>query len=118
MTVSLKKSSAVLVDTVAEAKAVKASMALLQVQLDRLNAQIVTLNGGVDILGKVTLTNGDAFTISEVNTYNKDAMTAALKPGQVRLCQKTELDSAKVKALFPEVYKAAKVNKGVKVTLG
>lgn len=117
MTVSLKKNSAVLVDAVAEAKAVKAAIEQLQSELARLTEQIVVLNGGPDVRGKVALPNGDAFTVSEVNTYPDEAIRAMLSPGQQKRVEKRVIDKAKVRACYPEVYAAVKVQNGVKVTL-
>lgn len=63
-------------------------------------------------------TTAGPFTVSAVNEYPQSALRAGLTGGQARLCQKpVTLDPAKVKALYPAVYAAAKVEKGQKVTL-
>jgi hypothetical protein len=100
----------------AEIKALDAAMESLATERKAKVARLVTLNGGESNTGKVTLPDG-SFTVSENNTYPDEAIRAALTEGQAKRCEKRVLDKAKVKALYPNVYAAAKVQNGVKVTV-
>lgn len=100
-------------DLVRRAYKVNTRLAALNAEKDGIVAALLALGWES---GKVT-TSAGPFTVSEVNRYDQNAMLAALKPGQANLCFKPKtLDPAKVKALYPETYAAAKANNGQKVT--
>ena len=67
--------------------------------------------------GKVA-TQAGPFTVSAVNEYPEAGILANLTPGQATRCMKRVLDRAKVRALYPAVWEAAKVTKGQKVSIG
>jgi hypothetical protein len=98
----------------AEANALKLEIARLQAELSTRTAILAGLVGNVS--GRHS-TDAGSFTVSENNEYSEEVMRANLKPGQVVRCEKRILDKAVVKRLYPDVYAAAKNNKGVKVTL-
>lgn len=100
---------------VAEANALKAEIARLEAELAKRTAMLAASTGNTP--GKVTTECG-SFTVRENNTYDEAVMREALGPGQQRRCQKTVLDKAKVKVLYPEVYAKAKVSRGHSVSLG
>lgn len=92
-----------------------ARMAALKSDRDALTAELLSMGWES---GKVTTAAG-SFTVSAVNTYPQSAMLAGLTVGQANLCWKPKaLDPAKVKALYPVVYAAAKQSNGQKVTFG
>ncbi len=62
-------------------------------------------------------TPAGSFTLAENNTYPEDAVRALLTDGQAKRCEVRKLDNKIVKALYPEVYEAAKKTNGVKVTV-
>ena len=97
----------------AEAKQVKA-------EIDRLTATLADLNDELsrEGKGKHTVEGVGSFTVSENNTYSQDVMRSLLTGGQFNLVSERRLVPAKVKALYPEKYAAAKERKGWKVTLG
>lgn len=65
--------------------------------------------------GKVT-TQAGPFIVSAVNEYPEAGILAGLTPGQAARCMKKVLDRAKVRALYPAAFEAAKVTKGQKVS--
>ena len=94
-------------------------MAEAKARYDAHIAALVEMVGsetGTHTVSFIDSTDGK-FVVSENNTYDKDVMLGALLPGQVRRCSKTVLDSAMVKAAYPQVYAQAKQSKGVKVSL-
>lgn len=101
----------------AEIKAIDAAVATLAAERTAKVAALVKANGGEANTGKVVLGNG-SFTVSENNSYPAEKILGSLTPGQAKRCEKRTLDNAKVKALYPEVYAAAKVQNGVKVSIG
>ena len=78
----------------AEARAIQAEIVRLQAELKVRTTALAASVG--DAPGKHTTSNG-TFTVSENNTYDEEAMRAALLPGQVRRCSKMRLDKAMVK---------------------
>lgn len=57
------------------------------------------------------------FTVSESNTYPKEAIESMLSPGQVKRVSKAVIDGAVVKRLYPDVYAAVKRTNGFKVAV-
>ncbi len=112
MTVSLNKVASLH----AEVKALDAAMEKLAAERKVKVAALVAANGGEAVTGKVVL-DGGSFTVSENNSYPEESIRAGLTPGQQKRVEKRVLDREKVKALYPEVYKAAKVQNGVKVSI-
>lgn len=65
--------------------------------------------------GKHVLPGGvGEITFSDNNVYSDADMLSALRPGQQRLVTKRVLDRAKVKAMYPAVYEAARSYRGYK----
>lgn len=113
MTVNMQKVSQA--NLVAEVKAIDKEIARLTAE-KRIRTEALAASVG-NTPGK-RVTESGTFTVAESNTYSEDAMRAALSPGQVRRVSKSVLDKPTVKRLYPEVYAAAKVPNGVKVTIG
>lgn len=114
MSVNMTKATAKFVRTVAEAKALKAAIAKLEAEYAVKMDSLKDMNGGN--IGKVDTAEGSV-TFSENNVYPEAAVRALLTEGQAKRCEVKKIDNARVKALYPDVYAAAKDNKGVKVTL-
>lgn len=108
---STKPSALLTARLVAEVKAIDVEMANLTEE----RAKRVRLLAKHDT-GK-HLTPEGTFTVSENNVYDKDAILAALSPGQVKRCSVLRLDNPTVKRLYPDAYAGAKVNKGHKVSV-
>lgn len=96
-------------------------------KVNKTNARIATLSAqkDADVAELLALgwdsgkhvTSAGPFTVSAVNSYPQDGFTSRLTGGQQRLCWKPRtLDPAKVKAFYPAVYAAAKVENGQRVT--
>lgn len=115
MSVSLSKkpSKAQVVAALAEARAIKAQIALLEVEYRKRTDILARSNSE---MGKHEV-EGGTYTLSENNTYPESAVRALLTEGQARRCEVRKLDNKVVKALYPQVYEAAKVSNGVKVTV-
>lgn len=64
--------------------------------------------------GKVTTESGSV-TVSEDNEYQESVMRSLLTPGQQKRCEVRKWDNKVVKALYPDVYAAAKRLRGRKV---
>jgi hypothetical protein len=114
MSVNMTKPTAAFVRTVAEAKALKVAIAKLEAEYVVKTDALRKMNG--DNIGKVDTAEGSV-TFSENNTYPEADIRSRLTAGQAARCEVKKIDNARVKALYPDVYAAAKNNKGVKVTL-
>lgn len=67
--------------------------------------------------GKHVIPEVGEVTFSDNNVYDDKAIMDALKPGQQRLVTKRVLDRAKVRALYPAKYEAAKSYRGYKASV-
>jgi hypothetical protein len=114
MSVNMTKPTAAFVRTVAEAKALKAAIAKLEAEYAVKANALRKMNGGN--IGKVDTAEGSV-TFSENNSYPEAAIRSRLTAGQAARCEVKKISNELVKALYPDVYAAAKDNKGVKVTL-
>lgn len=88
-------------------------IALLQAER---NIHIEALRKAVPTTGKTTLDAGSV-TISEDNAYDEGVMRSLLTPGQQKRCEVRKWDNKVVKALYPDVYAAAKRERGRKVSV-
>lgn len=100
-------------DEYREAVALKAQIEADTARLAVLTASLADATG----VGTHTINGGGSFNVSENNTYDQDVMRKALKPGQIKRCEVRKMDNALVKTLYPHVHAAAKVTRGLKVTL-
>lgn len=67
--------------------------------------------------GKHEVPGVGSVTFSANNTYDKDAIMAALKRGQFQRVSTRVLDMAKVKSQYPDVYEDAKRNRGYRASV-
>lgn len=67
--------------------------------------------------GKHIVPGVGSVTFSDNNVYDDKTIMAALRPGQQRLVTKRVLDRAKVRAMYPAVYEAARSYRGFKASV-
>lgn len=92
----------------------------LDVQIASLQAErdihVQALRTAAPDTGKFTFDAGSV-TVSADNTYEESVIRSLLNPGQVKRCEVRKLDKSVVKALYPDVYAAAKRERGRKVSV-
>lgn len=113
MTINLVQSK--VAHTVAAIRAQDALIEAATAERKRLSEYLVSLHPA-GTTGTFTCEAG-SYNIAENNSYDQDAMRAALKPGQVARCEVRKMDSNLVKTLYPAIHAAAKNTRGYKVTM-